>query len=111
MIVFLPLRSVATAGPFRWFPVALASCTLFTAVTCGQSEDAREFTAEHRQQGYCQIGDVTYFVFDPEVYGRGQPTRVVVTGAFRNWDQNMEERRWQLQPDARSARTVGPRRP
>ena len=47
-------------------------------------------------QGYEQEGDKVIFLFDEEVYQK-QPIKVVVTGNFRNWDQNMDDPNWQLQ--------------
>ena len=46
-------------------------------------------------QGYAQQGDTTIFIFDEKVYNL-IPTRVVVTGAFRNWNQNMDDASWAL---------------
>lgn len=55
-----------------------------------------------RQQGYQLQDGVIHFLFDPELYGIDRPSRVVVTGAFRNWDANMQDTKWQLQEDATS---------
>jgi pullulanase/glycogen debranching enzyme len=51
-----------------------------------------------RQQGYVHDRDTTWFIFDAARYGLTAPTRVVVTGAFRNWDQDMNSPAWQLRP-------------
>ncbi|HYE95540.1 MAG TPA: alpha-amylase family glycosyl hydrolase [Rubricoccaceae bacterium] len=56
---------------------------------------AQGFTDEEKAQGYALRGDTTVFVFDPARYGV-QPDRVVVTGAFRGWSQDMEDRAWHL---------------
>ena len=49
------------------------------------------------RQGYTHRSDTTYFVFDAGRYGV-LPRRVVVTGAFRSWDANMDLPGWQLRP-------------
>jgi len=46
-------------------------------------------------QGYRHRNDSTTFLFDATVYNR-EPERVVVTGAFRNWSQNMDDQNWAL---------------
>ncbi len=45
--------------------------------------------------GYVMDEDRVTFVFDEQVYGIA-PQRVVVTGAFRGWSQDMEDEAWQL---------------
>ncbi|MFN7733067.1 MAG: alpha-amylase family glycosyl hydrolase [Pirellula sp.] len=57
------------------------------------------FTSEERLQGYAQRGNTSWFLFVPELYSAPQPKRVVLTGPFRGWSQDMEESRWQLQHD------------
>ncbi len=69
---------------FLLFWVGIASSGL------GQS-----FTADQALQGYGVFGDKLTFIFDEGIYGV-KPERVVVTGQFRNWDQNMEDPQWQL---------------
>lgn len=56
------------------------------------------FTEEVRQNGYLHQNDTTYFVFDALRYGRENVEKVVVTGAFRGWDQNMNDPQWLLKP-------------
>ena len=46
-------------------------------------------------QGYSLSQDSVTFVFDPQIYGH-QPDRVVVTGAFRSWSQDMDDPEWSL---------------
>lgn len=53
------------------------------------------FSPEERVQGYAVNGEQVFFVFDPDQYGVS-PERVVVTGAFRAWDQEMEDPNWNL---------------
>lgn len=57
---------------------------------------AQAIPEEARLEGYFIRGDSTYFVFDP-VLNDQTPTRVVVTGAFRQWATDMESRAWDLQ--------------
>jgi pullulanase/glycogen debranching enzyme len=52
-------------------------------------------TKEEFLQGYQFHHDTLTFLFDAELY-RLKPSRVVVTGAFRNWDQNLSDPRWEL---------------
>jgi pullulanase/glycogen debranching enzyme len=47
------------------------------------------------QQGYAWKNDSLTFLFDAGLYNVN-PSRVVVTGAFRGWDQNMDDARWAL---------------
>jgi len=56
---------------------------------------SQSFTADQVLQGYGVFGDNLTFIFDEEHYGV-EPDRVVVTGSFRNWDQNMDAPEWQL---------------
>lgn len=49
--------------------------------------------------GYFVRNDSVIFVFDEHTYGL-QPNRVVVTGSFRNWDENMDDANWQLHQSA-----------
>jgi pullulanase/glycogen debranching enzyme len=54
------------------------------------------FTADERLAGYAQREGITWFIFDPTAYKIASPSRVVVTGPFRAWSQNMDDPRWQL---------------
>ncbi|HEY9116234.1 MAG TPA: alpha-amylase family glycosyl hydrolase, partial [Roseivirga sp.] len=53
------------------------------------------YTGDQLNQGYALFGDNLTFIFDERLYGI-EPERVVVTGEFRNWDQNMDAIEWQL---------------
>ncbi len=57
---------------------------------------SQPFSEDQFLQGYAHSDDQLTFLFSEEMY-EVSPGRVVVTGAFRNWDQNMEEERWQLE--------------
>ena len=59
---------------------------------------AQSFSVEEQQQGYAHRNDTTYFVFNPGLYNVPAVDRLVVTGAFRGWDQNMEAPDWHLVP-------------
>jgi len=52
-------------------------------------------SAQDSRQGYFVDKDTTLFIFDPSVY-KVNATKVVVTGAFRNWDQNLQNPDWEL---------------
>ena len=62
---------------------------------------AQSYSSAERLQGYALAGDSTVFLFDAELYEK-QPQRVVVTGAFRGWSQDMDEALWQLKKVAPS---------
>ena len=46
--------------------------------------------------GYTLSGDTTFFVFREFEYEVSQVERVVVTGSFRNWSQEMDDDTWSL---------------
>ena len=46
--------------------------------------------------GYRVEGTKTVFLFDEASYNVKDVDKVVVTGTFRNWDQNMNDPEWQL---------------
>ncbi|GAB4408808.1 MAG: hypothetical protein OHK0039_12080 [Bacteroidia bacterium] len=50
------------------------------------------------RQGYAHSGDTTYFLFEPQQYGVVPQQRVIVTGSFRAWSQDMADPAWQLRP-------------
>ncbi|MCI5082041.1 MAG: alpha-amylase family glycosyl hydrolase [Saprospiraceae bacterium] len=54
------------------------------------------FSFEEKLQGYAHQDDQLHFLFDESHY-QVQPYRVVVTGSFRNWSQDMVDPNWQLQ--------------
>lgn len=54
---------------------------------------AQSFTGQQKLQGYAVFGNKVTFIFDEEVY-KVMPKKVVVTGEFRKWDQDMTQ--WQL---------------
>ena len=56
---------------------------------------SQSFTSDQKLQGYASFGEKVTFIFDQETY-QVKPQRVVVTGEFRNWDQNMDDVQWQL---------------
>lgn len=71
---------------------------LFTLVICSfvnifQAQAQSSPTA----QGYSQDASKLTFVFNEKDYGISEtPFRVVVTGAFRDWSQDMNDKQWQL---------------
>ena len=61
------------------------------------SASAQVPTDAERVQGWAERDGQTVFVFDPALYGLdAQPQRVVVTGAFRGWSDDMDDPAWQL---------------
>jgi pullulanase len=59
---------------------------------------AQVYTDNEKLSGYHLDKDRVDFIFDPSVYSV-EPNKVAVTGAFRNWDSNMEEPKWELSPN------------
>lgn len=47
--------------------------------------------------GYLHRNDTSTFIFNENDYGIVAKNRVVITGVFRNWSQDMEDQHWQLQ--------------
>lgn len=58
--------------------------------------EAQTFTQEEIAQGYAHKENTTYFIFSADLYSRATPTEVVVTGSFRGWSQDMNDKAWQL---------------
>ncbi|WP_235297936.1 alpha-amylase family glycosyl hydrolase [Portibacter marinus] len=56
---------------------------------------AQQYTELERQQGYKLVDDQLTYIFDEVLYDV-KPQQVVVTGAFRSWDQDMNKVEWQL---------------
>jgi pullulanase/glycogen debranching enzyme len=54
--------------------------------------------AQDLPSGYVERGDSLVFAFDPGAYGLETPTRVWVTGAFRDWDDATAPSEWDLVP-------------
>ncbi len=46
--------------------------------------------------GHIQRGDTAVFFFSPQLYGVANPERVILTGSFRSWSQDMNDPTWQL---------------
>lgn len=55
----------------------------------------KPWTDEQLTNGYVRAEDTTTFLFDASVY-EVKPKRVVVTGPFRQWSQDMADSDWQL---------------
>ncbi|MEJ2593608.1 MAG: pullulanase, partial [bacterium] len=56
---------------------------------------AQPYTDEEKLQGFVHNGDKVIFLFDPSLYDVA-PEKVVVTGTFRNWDQDMNDNQWTM---------------
>jgi len=79
--------------------IARTSFALLLTLVASASIRAQAPSQDARLQGYSHVDEVTTFVFDVAAHGLVAPERVVVTGAFRNWDQDMNHPGWQLRPD------------
>ena len=60
------------------------------------SSYSQSFTSDQISQGYAVFGDKLTFIFDEVLYDV-QPSRVFVTGEFRNWDQSLDIKDWELE--------------
>ena len=49
------------------------------------------FTDAERKTGYALREDTTWFVFDPGYYKKASVEKVVVTGSFRGWSQDLDD--------------------
>ena len=56
--------------------------------------NAQSFTGEQLKQGYALFSDRLTFLYDTNIYDTA-PERVYVTGSFRGWDADFDEK-WQL---------------
>ena len=54
---------------------------------------AQTYTDEEKLQGYALENDHVIFLFEPLLYNVN-PSKVNVTGSFRNWDQDMNNKNW-----------------
>jgi len=71
--------------------IALTLLLALAAITVS----AQSFTPDQVNQCYSDFGDNVTFIFDEGLYGL-QPSRVFVTGEFRNWDASTTETKWDL---------------
>ena len=69
--------------------------TLISLLTISIQALGQSIPAEAKQQGFHWEDEILTFVFDPALY-EITPDRVVVTGSFRNWDQDMAATQWTL---------------
>ena len=69
--------------------------SIILIITTGSYLSAQNFTADEQLQGYANIDDDLYFIFDEGNYGI-QPKTITVTGTFRNWNQELDDKNWQL---------------
>ncbi len=56
---------------------------------------SQDFSESETLQGYSIKEDILHFIFNESIY-KVTPAKVVVTGDFRNWDQNMNDSEWLL---------------
>ncbi len=78
----------------------LAACAM-PAVAQTPTAPGGSYSATERAQGYALRGQTTVFVYDDALYGR-TPDRVVVTGAFRGWSDDMDDAAWALAQEGAS---------
>ncbi len=68
---------------------------LTTALMLSGLISGQTFNDEDKLQGYSITVDDVIFIFDPTLYNVS-PEKVVITGSFRNWDQNMNDNEWSM---------------
>ncbi len=56
----------------------------------------QSWTGDQLNQGYALFGSKLTFIFEESLYNV-QPSKVVVTGEFRGWSQDMNDEQWNLQ--------------
>jgi pullulanase len=78
--------------------VAFVCIHCFAMIACAQEPGQLAFLPEQQARGYAQREGTTYFLYATDLYGTREPERVVVTGAFRAWSQDMDDAAWQLKP-------------
>ncbi len=74
---------------------------------CTVTASAQQFSALEKAQGYSFRNDTAYFVFDAKLYNRFPASRVVVTGAFRGWTHDLDDKAYQLKAGADSVWAIG----
>ncbi|TNE69707.1 pullulanase [bacterium] len=62
---------------------------MLAAVSVVQAQP--QFSQEELKTGYALRGDSTWFVFSPGFYRLANVEKVVVTGSFRGWSQDMDD--------------------
>ncbi|MEM6262722.1 MAG: alpha-amylase family glycosyl hydrolase [Bacteroidota bacterium] len=55
----------------------------------------QSFSKEERLQGFSHRQDTTFFIFDEALYPKGEG-KIVLTGSFRQWSQDMADPTWTL---------------
>jgi pullulanase/glycogen debranching enzyme len=70
---------------------------LFVLFICTLNVAFAQSPSSPTAQGYTSQGNKLTFVFNEKDYGISKtPNRVVVTGTFREWSQDMDDSQWQL---------------
>ncbi|MEO1448282.1 MAG: alpha-amylase family glycosyl hydrolase [Bacteroidota bacterium] len=86
----------------RTKPLLLLFCLIWAATLMAQTPPPEAIST-----GYFHQNDTTYFVYASPVYQKTPESRVVVTGAFRSWSQDMDDASWQLRPKGDSYWILG----
>ncbi|GAB4396572.1 MAG: type I pullulanase [Microscillaceae bacterium] len=58
---------------------------------------SQNFTPEQVAQGYANENGHVYFLYKASLYGSKAVEKVVLTGSFRGWNQDLNDPKWQLQ--------------
>ncbi|MDX1740031.1 MAG: hypothetical protein R3178_02010, partial [Rhodothermales bacterium] len=93
------LESIDITSDLNAIIMTTPASYLLSIVFFAISSVAQDFSAEERLQGYAMRDQQAVFVYDNTVYGAPSLSRVVVTGAFRGWSQDMSDPGWQLGQD------------
>ena len=83
------------------YSIIFASCGSHTPrITKPETRDSSSSVSplqniSSHHQGYILNANILTFIFDPQVYN--VPTdKVIVTGTFRDWDQSLDDKKWEL---------------
>ena len=80
----------------------LKQILLISSFLIAISLQAQDFTKAEIEQGYALKDQTTWFIFNAKSY-KIQPKKVVVTGSFRGWSQDMNDPKWILKNTSKSS--------
>lgn len=85
----------------------LRCCIVLIWMGVTTSAFTQVFPDSSQIMGYTHQGDTTWFLFNTGLYGTGDPEKVVVTGSFRGWNQDMNDPAWLLRKTSDSLWILG----
>lgn len=88
----------------------LKQILLISSFLIAISLQAQDFTKAEIEQGYALKDQTTWFIFNAKSY-KVQPKKVVVTGSFRGWSQDMNDPKWILKNTSNGVWTLAIKNP